>query len=157
MNVLRDKRAIAQPNDGFIRQIGIIIRYTFEFSHFRQLEQFESVLVISETVRLTMKYGSQSCPEDRKIINLKMESFNLAVESGVLCQGTCSSRSACPIHTCRSPCTARSFNIFRSRRSSTSSVVSVKRRKSLANQPTLRVGAEKIKGEKLNWKNLNYL
>ena len=116
------------------------------FYNFRQLEQFEQVLVLSEIVRLRRKFGSQRCSEDRKVINLKMENFHLAVKSRIICQGKCSSRSVCPTHTCRSPRSTRSFNIFRSRRSSSSSEASVKRRKSLASHSTVREGAELIRG-----------
>ena len=111
------------------------------------MEQFESFLVESETIRLRTKFGSQNCSEDQQIINKKLETFSLALENGALCQGTCSSRSACPTHICRSPRTVRSFNIFRSHRSPASSDASVKRRKSIASQPSLRKGADKIRGE----------
>ena len=116
------------------------------FYNFRQLEQFEQVLVVSEIVRLRRKFGSQRCSEDRKVINMKMENVHLAIKNGVLCRGKCSSRSSCPTHTCRSPRSIRSFNIFRSRRSSASSEASVKRRKSLASHFHLREGAEINRG-----------
>jgi len=128
-NVVKEVRQIIQPNEGFMRQ----------------LEHFEETNVVHETLRLRRKFGTSACYEDRKIINRKLEKFEADVEKGTRCQGSCSSRSTCPTHTCQSPGGARSLSIFRSRRLSSSSVFSSKRRKSLSNPPKLRDKAEQIR------------
>ena len=83
------------------------------------------------------------------------------VESGVLCSGECSSRSACPTGTCRGPSQARTrshtpsyllhrFKIFRRLSTGSSQDLARQRRRSSSAGPKERQGAAAIRERRQN-------